>query len=119
MAFYVDDNNRAGSTPAGLRPTGKTTGIISATMSAVTQELVLPTGVANVHGEYVYRIVGNAQAVFYAVDIAGQGASYTGATNMSFIPANVVEYFRTSITDTKIYILQGGTAGVVQITLMQ
>jgi hypothetical protein len=119
MALYVDDNNRTIAFPQGLRPTAGTSGIISATMSASTQELLLPTGTSNVHGEYIYRLIGNGQAVFYALDKAGQGASYTGVTNMVFVPSNVVEYFKTNITDVKIYILQGAAAGVVQIVLMQ
>lgn len=119
MALYVDDNNRVVSTPTGLRPTGKTTGIITATMSASVQALTLPTGTANVHGEYIYRLVGTTTAVLYAVDASGASASYGDATKMIFVPATTVEYFKTNSTDTTVYVVQGGTAGVVQVALMQ
>lgn len=114
--LWRDDNTRTINTPAGLRPQAGTANIISATLSASTQELTLPA--ASAIGSIV-RIYGGSQGVFYAFDAAGQSASYTGITNMIALPANAVEYVQIRSTDAKVYALQLGTAGTFQVALMK
>ena len=116
VAFFTDDNQRSLVHPFGMRPAGLAANILTFTMSASTQTGTLPT-TASLRGQNIYRITGT-QPILYAVDASGQSANYTGITNMILVPANYVEYFRIDPTDTTIYILQGGTAGTVQIAVM-
>lgn len=117
-ALFRDDNARSLAHPAGLRPFGLAAGIISATLSASTQELALPTLKAGPQGDAIVRVCAGAQGAFYAFDVAGQGASYTGITNMIMLPANAVEYVRVTKQDAKVYALQLGTAGTFQVAVM-
>lgn len=119
-AFFRDDNQVALVDPTGLRPAFKTTGIISATMSASTQELTIPV-LASANNEYGQRMVTvctGGQPAFIAFDAAGAGASYTGITNMMYVPVNWIYSFAISSTDVSFYVLQAGTAGTIQLNVL-
>lgn len=120
--FFRDDNNASLVDPTGLRPTFGTGGIISCTMSGATQELLIPvaaTGQGNAAGQRMVMITTSAQPAYIAFDIAGQGASYTGATNMMLIPANAWMGMAINAGDTKVYVLQAGTAGPFCLSVLR
>lgn len=117
-SFFKDEYNVAMASPAGLRPLGLTTGIISVTLSGSTQELTLPAKLANAQGDCIVRVCAGAQGAYYGFGAAGAGASFTGITNMIQLPANAVEYVKVRGTDASVYALQLGTAGTFQVAVL-
>lgn len=119
-SFYLDDNGEPLVDPQGMRPQFGTSGIVSVTMSGSTQELTLPVPTGSqtaTQKSRLYQIVGS-QPILFALDATGQGGSYTGLTNMVYVPAAWVYWFRARPTDVSIYVLQGGTAGTFQCSVM-
>lgn len=120
--FFVDENNSSLVDPTGLRPTFGAAGIISCTMSGSTQELTIPvaaTGQANGAGQRIVTVTTGPQGAYIAFDVAGQGANYTGPTNMLQIPQNWLYSFTIKSTDASVYVLQAGTAGVFQLCVLK
>src|SRR6185312_10061960 len=117
-SLFRDDNAKTLAHPAGLRPSGLAANIISATLTASTQELTMPAAASTANGSAIVRVCAGTQGAFYAFDVAGQGANYTGITNMIMLPANAVEYVKVSKQDAKVYVLQLATAGTIQIAAM-
>ncbi len=118
QTLFKDDNAEALKNPGGMRPnTPGGLSMLSTTMTGSTQEFSSGATPTRAHGWTACRIVGT-QPVLYAFGLSGQGASYTGVTNMIYVPAGVVEYARFDVSDASIYILQGGTGGTCQITFL-
>lgn len=117
-SLFRDDNANTLAHPAGLRPSGLAANIISVTLSGTTQELTMPAAASVANGTSIVRVCAGTQGAFYAFDIAGQGANYTGITNMIMLPANAVEYVRINKQDAKVYVLQLATAGTIQVAAM-
>lgn len=120
-AFFKDDNQQSLVDPTGLRPAFKTTGIISATMSGSTQELTIPVlaSAKNAQNQRMVTVTTGAQPAFIAFDIAGQSGNYTGITNMMYIPVNWIYSFAIGSGDVSFYVLQAGTAGTIQLNVLQ
>lgn len=120
-SFFKDDNATELPDGGGLRACGLTANIISVTLSGSIQTLTLPqpAGTANVQGERMYLVTTDAQGAFFGIDAAAQSANYTGVTNMVRMPANWMWTIKAKATDTSAYVLQLGTAGVIQFVLLQ
>jgi hypothetical protein len=118
MASLYRDNN-AQSVQAGFRPKAIAAGIISVTLSGTTQELTVPTITANQQGEGMVRVIAGTQGAYFAFNAASAGALHTGITNMIAIQANTFMDCKVRSTDVKVYVLQLGTAGTIQVVVLE
>ncbi len=117
--FYKDDNAESLVDPGGLRPNFGASNFLSITMSGSVQTGVLGasfTAAQNAGGQSIVRISTGAQAAYVA--FGAHGATFTGGTDMLFVPINSAITLKINSTDTDYYVLQGGAAGVVQIAPM-
>lgn len=121
--FIVDDNNAKLVDPAGMRIGNGTANIVQGTTGASTTEISLGTLTFPTYQNGTRKLVriaaGGANDLLYAVGPAGAAASFTGAANMSYLPAKWVEY--TTIdpqVDKSVYILQVTGATQFQLSVM-
>jgi hypothetical protein len=117
--FYKDDNAEPLVDPGGLRPVFGASNFLNITMSGSIQTGALPasfTGAQTLNGQFIVRIATGAQAAYVA--FGGSGLTFTGVTDMFFIPINSSLTLKLNGSDTNYYVLQGGSAGNVQIAPM-